>query len=140
MIVACPKVPPRPTRYLAGMIRPIVPILLAIGTLQAAPHCDDPSVRKALVASWDRMAKTKSEQLADSRVKVWNLRQDGKPGECRADFLARKPGSSVGGSLPYRVKPLSKGRISVQPNGEPTLNLLQSDSGSPGEAAASKVR
>lgn len=117
-----------PIWQLVDMIRLLIPVLLISAKVPAAPSCDDPSVRKALLSSWERMAKAKSDQLGDSHVKVWNLRQDGKAGECRADFLARKPGSSVGGSLPYAVKSGEKGRIVVEARGEPTLNLLQSDS------------
>ncbi len=96
----------------------------------AAPRCDDPSVRKELANSWDRMASRQGGKLAGSRVTVWNLRQDGKTGECRADFLARKPDASVGGSIPFSVRAGAKGRIEVESRGEPTLNLLQADTAS----------
>lgn len=93
----------------------------------AGPRCDDPAVRRELASAWDRMASRKGGNLAGSRVTVWNLRQDGKPGECRADFLARKPDASIGGSLPYAVRSGAKGKIEVESRGEPTLNLLQAD-------------
>lgn len=74
------------------------------------------------------MAKTKGGELVGSSVKVWNLRQDGKPGECRADFLAVGKSSRIGGSLPYKIASKSDGGLSLEARGEPTLNLLQADS------------
>ncbi len=91
-------------------------------------------MRRELASAWDRMASRQGSNLAASRVTVWNLRQDGKLGECRADFLARKSDASVGGSLPYTVRSGGKGKIEVESRGEPTLNLLQADT-TPGNRA-----
>lgn len=113
-------------------MRILLAALISTSTLSvAAPRCDDPAVRKELASSWDRMASRKGGNLAGSRVTVWNLRQDGKSGECRADFLARKPDASIGGSIPYAVRSGAKGKIEVESRGEPTLNLLQADTSSP---------
>jgi len=97
----------------------------------ATPSCDAPEVRSQLVATWDRMAKTKGGELIGSSVKVWNLRQDGRPGECRVDFLAVGKTSRIGGSLPYAIGLDANGRLKLQGRGEPTLNLLQADSIAP---------
>jgi hypothetical protein len=114
------------------MIRSICLTLTAFTTIASAlPACDAPEVRTQLESSWSRMAKTKGGELVGSKVKVWNLRQEGKSGECRADFLAIGKSSRIGGSLPFATGLDATGRLKLLGRGEPTLNLLQSDSLSP---------
>ena len=73
------------------------------------------------------MASAKSDTLAGSDVKIWNLRPDGKKGDCLADFLARRPGASVGGTLPFHIEGTGGG-FRLHARGEPRLTLLQADS------------
>lgn len=101
-------------------------LLLSISSV--IPPCDAPEVRTALVKEWSRMAAGKSDTLAGSEVKAWNLRPDGGKGECLADFLARRPGASVGGTIPFRIEATS-GSFRLRPRGQPRLNLLQADTG-----------
>lgn len=107
-------------------------LLLVASFAYGAPRCDDPAVRKELLSAWERMAQRQGEQLAGSKVTIWGLRQDGKTGECRADFLAKKPDAHVGGSLPFSVKSGKNGKIEVAPRGEPTFQLLQADTSNAG--------
>ena len=75
------------------------------------------------------MANQKSDTLVGSEVKAWNLRPEGKKrGDCLADFLARRPGASIGGTIPFHITSTSGG-FRIQARGEPRLNLLQADSG-----------
>ena len=74
------------------------------------------------------MASSKSDTLAGSEVKVWNVRPDEKKGDCLADFLARRPGASIGGTIPFHIEGSGKG-FRLKTRGEPRLNLLQADSG-----------
>ncbi|MEN9308595.1 MAG: hypothetical protein RL173_2527 [Fibrobacterota bacterium] len=115
------------------MIRFICLAMVSLASIAwSLPACDTPEARKQLVATWDQMAKTKGGELVGSTVKVWNLRQDGKPGECRADFLAVGKASRIGGSLPFATSLDASGRLKLKGRGEPTLNLLQDDSVAPG--------
>ena len=102
----------------------LLPLLLSLGA--KAPACDAPEVRSALVREWSSMAGTHGDTLRGSEVKVWDLRRDGKEGECLADFLARRPGAAVGGTVPFRIL-AEKSGFRLVPRGEPRLNLLQAD-------------
>lgn len=101
--------------------------LLLLLASSASPSCDDPEVRTALVRDWARMSSARRDTLEGSEVKVWDLRRDGAPDECLADFLARRPGAAVGGTLPFRILPSGKG-FRLQARGEPRLRLLQGGS------------
>ncbi|MEK7391410.1 MAG: hypothetical protein AAB214_02490 [Fibrobacterota bacterium] len=115
------------------MIRSLSIVIVSLASFAwSLPACDSPEARKQLVTTWDRMAKTKGGELVGSTVKVWNLRQDGKAGECRADFLAIGKNSRIGGSLPFAASLDASGRLKLKGRGEPTLNLLQADSVPPG--------
>lgn len=106
----------------------MTPLIFFMAFSSTSPACDAPEVRSALVKEWSRMASAKSDTLAGSEVRVWSLRPDGKKGDCLADFLARRPGASVGGTIPFHIEGSGKG-FRLQTRGEPRLNLLQADSG-----------
>jgi hypothetical protein len=108
----------------------MLPILLLVAAHASSPACDAPEVRAALSRDWAKMASGR-DSLRGSEVRTWNLRDDGRPGDCLADFLARRPGAAVGGTIPFRIRPDADG-FRLEARGEPRLNLLQADTGSPG--------
>jgi hypothetical protein len=95
----------------------------------AVPACDAPEVEQALVYEWSRMVPGHGDTLAGSDVRVWDLRKDGKSGDCQADFLARRPGAAVGGSIPFRIEGVGAG-FRLIARGAPKLSLIQVDSAS----------
>lgn len=106
----------------------MIPLALLLSFFSSAPSCDAPEVRSALLKEWTRMASQKSDTLQGSEVKAWNLRPEGKTrGDCLADFLARRPGASIGGTIPFRITSTAGG-FRIHPRGEPRLTLLQADS------------
>jgi hypothetical protein len=115
--------------YLEPMVRTFWLVLTALTSFAwGLTPCDAPEVRNRLVTTWVQMSKTKGGELTGSSVKVWNLRQDGPAGNCRADFLAIGKSSRIGGSLPFATGLDGSGRLRLRGRGEPTLNLFQSDS------------
>lgn len=93
----------------------------------AVPACDAPEVEQALVYEWSRMAPGHGDTLAGSDVRVWNLRKDSVAGNCLADFLARRPGAAIGGTIPFRIDGVGVG-FRLIARGAPKLSLIQADS------------
>ncbi|HXP91082.1 MAG TPA: hypothetical protein VN931_09155 [Fibrobacteria bacterium] len=102
-------------------------LFIALLATPSAPACDAPEVRQALVYEWGRMVPGHGDTLQGSDVRVWNLREDGKIGDCRADFLARRPGAAIGGSVPFRIQARGAG-FRLLSRGSPDINLFQADS------------
>jgi len=102
-------------------------IALALLAAPSAPACDAPEVRQALVYEWARMVPDHGDTLRGSDVRVWNLRLDSTTGDCRADFLARRPGAAIGGSVPFRIEARGRG-FRLLSRGAPVINLFQADS------------
>jgi hypothetical protein len=102
-------------------------LLFALRATPSAPACDAPEVSQALVYEWARMVPGHGDTLEGSDVRVWNLREDAKSGDCRADFLARRPGAAIGGSIPFRIQPKGAG-FRLLSRGAPEINLFQADS------------
>jgi hypothetical protein len=105
----------------------MVILLFALLAVPSTPICDAPEVRQALVYEWARMVPGHGDTLVGSDVQVWNLREDGKVGDCRADFLARRPGAAIGGSVPFRIQAKGAG-FRLLSRGAPQINLFQADS------------
>ena len=105
----------------------MIHLALALLASSAVPACDAPEVEQALVYEWSRMATGHGDTLAGSDVRVWELRKDGKSGDCLADFLARRPGAAIGGSIPFRIEAVGPGFRLIS-RGAPKLSLIQADS------------
>jgi len=105
----------------------MIHLAIALLASSAVPSCDAPEVEQALVYEWSRMATGHGDTLAGSNVRVWGLRKDGASGDCLADFLARRPGAAVGGSIPFRIEGVGVGFRLVS-RGAPKFNLIQADS------------
>jgi len=102
-------------------------LFLALLIAPSAPACDAPEVHQALVYEWARMVPGHGDTLQGSDVRVWNLRPDSKSGDCLADFLARRPGAAIGGTIPFRIQAKGPG-FRLMSRGAPLINLFQADS------------
>ena len=105
----------------------MIHLALALLASSAVPTCDAPEVEQALVYEWSRMATGHGDTLAGSEVRVWDLRKDGTPSDCLADFLARRPGAAIGGTIPFRIEGVGGG-FRLLSRGAPKFNLIQADS------------
>jgi hypothetical protein len=105
----------------------MIHLAFALLASSAVPPCNAPEVEQALVYEWSRMARGHGDTLAGSEVRVWDLRKDSLAGNCLADFLARRPGAAVGGTIPFRIESVGPG-FRLLTRGSPRFNLIQADS------------
>jgi hypothetical protein len=105
----------------------MIHLAFALLVSSAAPTCDASVVEQALVYEWSRMATGHGDTLTGSEVRVWDLRKDSKNGDCLADFLARRPGAAIGGTIPFRIEEVGVGFRLIS-RGPPKFSLIQADS------------